>query len=95
MGMERQLTNVENVYHERIKEEDYTRLLESAVEEEYEKAAILQVLKAGPLSVRQIAEAASLPVYTVSKRLGDLEKSGSVDLHGYEGTTPKFVGLAA
>ncbi len=95
MGMERQLTTVENVYHERIKEEDYTRLLESAVEEEYEKAAILQVLKAGPLSVRQIAEAASLPVYTVSKRLGDLEKSGSVDLHGYEGTTPKFVGLAA
>ncbi len=95
MGMERQLTTVENVYHERIKEEDYTKLLESAVEVEYEKAAILEVLRAGPLSVRQIAEAASLPVYTVSKRLGDLEKSGSVDLHGYEGTTPKFVGLAA
>ncbi|MHC1742857.1 MAG: hypothetical protein AB9873_07470 [Syntrophobacteraceae bacterium] len=62
---------------------------------EYEKALILQVLQAGPLSVPQIAAASSLPVYTVSRRLGDLEKSGSVDLHSYEGPVPKFTRLAA
>jgi len=94
-GMDRQLTKVENVYHEKVDEERYSRILQSAVEMEYQKAVILESLKTGPLFVRQIATATSLPIYTVSLRLGDLRKSGRVDLHSYEGTMPRFIGLAA
>lgn len=95
MGMERQLTERENVYHTRLGEEEYRQLLMLAVEEEYQKALILEVLKDGPQSVREIASKSTLPVYTVSQLLSDIEKAGQAELYSYEGTTPKFVALAA
>ena len=36
-----------------------------------------------------------LPVYTISLKLNDLERRGQTELKGFEGTTPKFVRLAA
>jgi F420-non-reducing hydrogenase iron-sulfur subunit len=95
MGMERQLIEHENVYHYKVDEADYKQLLKVATEEEYQKALILEVLKEGPQSVREIAGKSGLPVYTISILLSDIERAGQVDLHGYEGTTPKFVSLAA
>jgi F420-non-reducing hydrogenase iron-sulfur subunit len=95
MGMERQLVEHENVYHSKIDEADYKQLLKVATEEEYQKALILEVLKEGPQSVREISGKSGLPVYTISILLSEIEKAGQIDLHGYEGTTPKFVRLAA
>jgi DNA-binding transcriptional ArsR family regulator len=95
MGMERQLVEHENVYHFKVDEVNYKQLLKVATEEEYQKALILEVLKEGPLSVREISGKSGLPVYTVSILLSEVEKAGQVDLHGYEGKTPKFVSLAA
>ncbi len=95
MGMERQLIEHENVYHTKIDEAEYKQILKVATEEEYQKAFILEVLREGPQSVREIAGKSGLPVYTVSILLSDIERAGQVDLHGYEGTTPKFVSLAA
>ena len=95
MGMERQLIEHENVYHLKLDEANYKQLLKAAAEEEYQKALILEVLNAGPQSVREIAAQSGLPVYTISILLSEIEKAGQVDLHGYEGTTPKFVRLAA
>ena len=65
-GMDRQLTEHENVYSEKIDEADYKPLLKVATEEEYQKALILEVLKEGPQSVREMAGKSGLPVYTVS-----------------------------
>lgn len=95
MGMERQLTERGNVYRDRVGEEEYGRLLRLAVEEEYRKALILEVLKGGPRSVREIASQSGLGVYEVSQLLSEIEKAGQAELHGYDGTTPKFVSLAA
>jgi len=90
MGIDRQLTTKENVYHEKIDEQDYQQLLSTAVEMEYQRALILEALKEHPSSVREIALRTGLPIYTVSVRLGDLEKTGQADLYSYEGTTPRF-----
>ncbi len=95
MGMERQLVEHENVYHSKIDDADYKQLLKVATEEEYQKALILEVLSEGPQSVREISGKSGLPVYTISILLSEIEKAGQIDLHGYEGTTPKFVRLAA
>jgi F420-non-reducing hydrogenase iron-sulfur subunit len=95
MGIDRQITERENVYHEKVNGERYADLMKTAVETEYQKALICEVLKQAPMSVREIAEKTNLPIYTVSQRLGDLEKYGRVDLYGYDGTTPRFTGLAA
>jgi len=95
LGMDRQLTERGNVYGDRLDEAQYKQLLNVVTEEEYQKALIMEALREGPLSVRQIAAKSALPVYTVSKLLGDIEKAGLAELNGYEGTTPRFIRLAA
>ncbi len=95
LGMDRQLTERENVYHQKVDDKLYKELLERATEEEYQKSLILEVLRDGPQSVREIAEKSGLQIYAVSQLLSEIEKAGLVDLHGYEGTTPKFIRLAA
>jgi F420-non-reducing hydrogenase iron-sulfur subunit len=94
-GMDRQVTELGNVYSEKVDESVYETLVNQACYEEYQKALILEVLKDGPLSVREMAGKTGVPVFTVSIRLNDLERRGLAELKGYEGSTPKFIRLAA
>jgi len=94
-GMERQLTERENVYHRQLEEDQFRQILKTVAGLEYQKALILEVLKEGAQSVREISRKTGLTVYEVSLRLTDLEKAGQVELKGYEGTTPRFISLAA
>jgi hypothetical protein len=95
MGIDRQITEQENVYHEKMDSEAYQAIVRQAVSEEYEKGLILQALADGPQSVREIAGKTGVPVYTVSLRLNDLERAGQAEFHAFEGTTAKFVLMAA
>ncbi len=90
MGMEKQLTEQENVYHEKLDPDHFQMVLKQMAEEEYQKALLFEVLKEGPKTVRQMAAGTGLSVYTVSLRLNDLERSGQADFSGHEGTTPRF-----
>ncbi len=95
MGMDRQITEQENVYHETLDSAVYQTFLRQAVADEYEKGLIFEALADGPQSVREVAAKTGLPVYTVSLRLNDLERAGQAQFHKFEGTTAKFVRLAA
>jgi F420-non-reducing hydrogenase iron-sulfur subunit len=95
LGMQRQLTERENVYHDRLDPDAYEEMLKSSAQEEYYRGLIYAALKAEPRTVRQIAALTGLPVYTVSLRLNDLEKISLVSIMGHEGTSPKFGLLAA
>ncbi len=95
MGMDRHITEEENVYHEKLDSEAYQAVVRQAVADEYEKGLILEALADGPQSVREMAGKTGLPVYTVSLRLNDLERAGQAQFHQFEGTTAKFVRMAA
>jgi F420-non-reducing hydrogenase iron-sulfur subunit len=95
LGMERQLTERENVYHEKLDRASYEEVIKSAAQEEYYRGLIYAALKDGPQTVRQIAGVTGLPVYTISLRLNDLEKVSLVTIMGHEGHSPKFGLLAA
>ena len=95
IGMDRQVTERQNVYGRKIDESRYHDFLESVTAEEYQKALILEVLRDGPQSVREIASKSQLPIYTVSQLLSDIERAGKAEFHGYEGSTPRFIRLAA
>ena len=95
MGMDRQITEQENVYHEKMDSEAYQIFVRQAVADEYQKGLILEALADGPQSVREIAGKTGLPVYAVSLRLNDLERAGQAEFHEFEGTTAKFVLMAA
>jgi hypothetical protein len=95
MGMDRQITELENVYHEKLEPGAYQELVRQAVVDEYEKSLILETLGDEPQSVREMASKTGLPVYTVSLKLNDLERAGEAQFHKFEGTTAKFVRFAA
>ena len=95
MGMDRQITERENVYHEKLDVEEYTRIVHKAIEEEYEKALVLEAIKEAPQLVRDISGRIGLPKPRVSFWLSELKNSGQAQIKGYDGTTPKFVTLAA
>ncbi len=93
LGMERQLTELHNVYNEKIDKQRYANFLSEAAVEEYQNALILESLRQGPQSVREIAEASGLPIRTISMRLGEVQKAGRAEFHSFEGCAPKFVRL--
>ena len=95
LGMQRQITERENVYHEKLDLAGYEDVVKSAAKEEYYRGLIYAALKDGPQTVRQIAGVTGLPVYTISLRLNDLEKVSLVTIMGHEGHSPKFGLLAA
>ena len=94
-GMDLHVTEHKNVYNEKTDPELYQKTMKQALKDEYHKALILESLKEGPQSVREMAAKTGLPVYTVSLRLNDLEKRGIAELKGYDGSTPKFISIAA
>jgi len=95
LGMDRQLTEKQNVYDQRLDAEAFQDLLRQCAEQEYQQALLVEALQDGPKTVRQMATMTGLPVYRVSLRLNDLERTGQADLLEYEGTSPKFRLMAA
>jgi F420-non-reducing hydrogenase iron-sulfur subunit len=93
IGMQRELTEKGNVYGDRLKPEVYKSLLEETLLAEYRKSLIYLSLREGPLSVREIDSRTHIGIQNVSSLLVDLEGRGKVELHGYEGRTPKFAGI--
>jgi F420-non-reducing hydrogenase iron-sulfur subunit len=94
-GMDRHLTERGNVYNQKLSVESFQDLEKQVAVDEYQKALLMEALREGPLSVREMAARTGLPVYTVSVKLNDLERRGQAELKGYEGSTPKFIRLAA
>ncbi len=94
-GMDKQLEIKENVYGEKTDPELMSEILNEAIISEFHKAMITEVLKEGPLSVREMAEKTDIPVYTVSLRLNELEREGKAEFNSHVGTTAKFAIIAA
>jgi F420-non-reducing hydrogenase iron-sulfur subunit len=90
IGLQRQLTEQGNVYHEKLDPTAYEQLVKSSAQEEYHRALIYEALEAGPQTVRQMAAVTGLPIFTISLRLNDLEKISLVNIQGHEGHSPKF-----
>jgi F420-non-reducing hydrogenase iron-sulfur subunit len=93
MGMELQIIEKGNVYKEKIEEKEYRNLLRKTAQDEYQGALILEVLREGAQPVREIALKTGLPVYTVSLRLGELERHHKAKLKGYDGNISLFSSL--
>ncbi|MBU3949756.1 MAG: hydrogenase iron-sulfur subunit [Proteobacteria bacterium] len=90
VGIDRHLTENENVYHEKTDPILFEKVKNDAITAEYQKALIQEALSKGPVTVREMADQTGIAIYTVSKRLNELELGGMADLKSCEGNTPRF-----
>ncbi len=94
VGIDRQVTERGNVYHEKTDSALFQRVMQEAMETEYHKALIQEVISRTPASVPELSEKTGLPVHTVSLRLNDLERNSQAELCGHEGRIPRFAAAA-
>ncbi len=95
VGIDRQITEKENVYKEKTDPEYFGKVLQEAIKAEYYKGLIQELITRGAVTVREMSEKTGLPLYTISLRLNDLERSGIASIEKCKGRTPKFVAAAA
>jgi len=93
VGRERELTEKNNVYEEKIPQEDFDSILDETVEEEFTRHKIYQLTKARPLSVKALAEAVEKKPSDVLKEIVAMRRRNMIGLDHVDGTTPFYRAL--
>lgn len=93
VGIDRKLTEQENVYHEKTDPDYLQQVLSDALKNEYQKSLLVEVLKQKPLTVPEMSQKTGMPLYDVSQRLNDLEVNGLAEFKEYDGRNPRFISL--
>jgi F420-non-reducing hydrogenase iron-sulfur subunit len=93
VGRERELTEKSNVYKERISQEEFDSVLDSAVEAEFIRHKIHLLTRDRPLPVKALAEATELKPAEVLKQIVAMRRRNMITMDHVEGTTPFFKAL--
>jgi len=91
VGNELDLLEKENVFGQQISPHEFGLLLDASLKDEYNKNWIALLLEDNPTPVKEIAQATGLSMEVCSSYLVDLEESGGVRLHAFEGKTPTYI----
>ena len=93
VGRERELTEKSNVYEEKIPQEEFDAVLDSAVEAEFIRHKIHLLTRDRPLPVKALAEATELKPAEVLKHIVAMRRRNMITMDHVEGTTPFFKAL--
>jgi len=93
VGRERELTEKNNVYAEKIPQEEFDAVLDSAVEAEFIRHKIHLLTRDRPLPVKALAEATELKPAEVLKHIVAMRRRNMITMDHVEGTTPFFKAL--
>jgi F420-non-reducing hydrogenase iron-sulfur subunit len=93
VGRERELTEKNNVYEEKVPQGEFDSLLDEAVEAEYIRHKIHLLTSVEPLPVKALAEATEKKPADVLKQIVAMRKRNMIALDHIEGTTPFYKAL--
>jgi F420-non-reducing hydrogenase iron-sulfur subunit len=93
VGRERELTEKNNVYQEKISQEQFDCLLGEAVEAEFIRHKIHLLTKQEPLPVRTLAEAVEMKPAAVLRQIVDMRRRNMIGIDHVEGQTPFYKAL--
>jgi F420-non-reducing hydrogenase iron-sulfur subunit len=93
VGRERELTEKNNVYEEKISQTEFDALLDEAVEAEFTRHKIYQLTKAEPLSVKVLAEVLEKKPADVLKEIVAMRRRNMIGFDHIKGTTPFYKAL--
>ena len=89
-GREKELVEDENVFGEKVSQEEFDQLMLQTIEQEFAKRRILLSMGEDDLSVREIAQRVEVLPREVLRNMVSLEREGLVAVVKIEGTSPKY-----
>lgn len=89
-GKEMELVEEQNVYGEKVLQEDFDRLVNENIEKEYVESQITILLEDKALSVKEIASQIQVPPRDVLRHISAMENIGLVTMTEIEGRSPKY-----
>jgi hypothetical protein len=93
VGKEIKITQDGDVYRRKWDVDKYESFLDLVLEREYHKNLIVQALKSGCTSVRDINKKIGLDLKRISYLLADLEKRNKVEFRGMKDSKPVFAAM--
>jgi coenzyme F420-reducing hydrogenase delta subunit/predicted transcriptional regulator len=93
VGRERELTEKNNVYEEKIPQAEFDSILDEAVEAEFTRHRIYQLTQTEPRSVKALAEAVEKKPADVLKDIVAMRRRNMIGLDHVKGTTPFYRAL--
>lgn len=93
VGREIELTEKENMYGEKVLQEEFDEAMDAAIEAEYLRNKICLLVKNVPLSVRELSEHLDLDPREVLRHIVVMRQEGLIGVSGVKGTTPLYIAL--
>ncbi|MFX0081096.1 MAG: hydrogenase iron-sulfur subunit [Candidatus Hodarchaeota archaeon] len=93
VGRERKIINEGNAYNEKIPLEKFEQILDDAIQNEFERHKILQIISENGKSVPEISKEVQLPPNNVLNHIVSLRQRGLVDLHELNEEIPLFISI--
>jgi coenzyme F420-reducing hydrogenase delta subunit len=93
VGRERELTEKNNVYQEKVAQEDFDSLLDEVVEAEFIRHKIHLLTRVQPLPVKTLAEVVHVKPAVMLRQIVDMRRRNMIALDHIEGTTPFYKAL--
>ena len=90
VGREYDLLTKDNTYGKTISQDFFDSVMDDAIRQEYVKASIAQVLKDGPMSVKDLAERIGTPPRRILINLMEMRMKGRLTSSGAEGRSPLY-----
>jgi len=93
VGRERELTEKENVYGEKISQEEFDVLLHEIVESGFIRHKIHLLTREKPMAVKEIAAITNMKPALVLRHIVNMRRKGMITLDHVERTTPLYKAL--
>jgi len=93
VGREYELTEKNNVYQEKVSQEEFDTLLNEAVDAEFIRHKIHILTSGTPLSVKSLSKAVEMEPAAVLRQIVDMRRRNMIALDHIEGTTPFYRAL--
>lgn len=93
VGREKELTENENVYGEKISQEEFDALLHESIEAEFMRHKIRLLTKEKPMSVKEIAAITNVKPILVLRHIVNMHRKGMINLDHVERATPLYKAL--
>jgi F420-non-reducing hydrogenase iron-sulfur subunit len=95
VGREKKLTEEENVYGEKVTQEEFDKLMEGSVKEEYLRSRIYLLAKDKSMSVDELTKHLGVDSQIVLRHIVVLRRKGLLAMDRIEGDNPFYVALEA